>query len=284
MFKRKNILVAVAVSMFLAACGGGSDDGAAPAAAGAQATGGNNTQVLDTTTLRGFLRLTANQLQFSNTVITNEQLQTLTAGVGPFATGAAAPLTKFGFRISGVGMDGAANQSATGRMAIDLTERAGSAGIAAGQQAEQFQVMIDKVTLTANAAGAFSVADATGAKAYVRYQPATGTAVNFTVDNAAGLLSLAPVTGDTTSSMLTFDLETAMSRAIAAATGTTKTTLQTAKDISGLFDMKATISNVAIRANDETTVLTGQSVTVAGSNQAAVTGAGVAGAVKVNIE
>ncbi len=286
MFKPKKSLlsmaVPVALSMLLAACGGGSDDAPATAAGGSGAgtgsTGTTNTPVVDQTVLSGFLRLTADQLMFSNTIITSEQFATIAAGAGPFTKGTNSPLTQFGMRISPVGMETTAGQSATGRIAIEMKERATSAPAGAD---EQFQIMLDKVAVSTNAAGAFSVADAAGAKAYIYYKPATGAAINVTLDNAAGLVKLDPVLGDTTSNMLVFDLETAVTRALAAATGTTATTLGTLKNVAGQFDMNVTVSNVTMRRADETTPLVGTSITVTNAGQSAVTGAGVAGSIQV---
>ncbi|MDO8299215.1 hypothetical protein [Lacisediminimonas sp.] len=282
MFKRKNLLLTVAapvaLSLMLAACGG-SDDAPATSSGGTSTPAGTDTTpVLDQTVLSGFLRLTGNQLMFSNTIITSEQFATIPEGAGPFTKGTNAPLIQFGLRISPVGMETTAGQSATGRLAIEMKERVASAPVG---EDEQFQVMLDKLTVSASPAGGFSVADATGAKAYIYYKPATGAAINITLDNAAGLVRLDPVLGDPTSNMLVFDLETAVTRALAAATGATATTLGGLKNVAGLFDMRATVSNLTMRAGDEITPLVGAPITVTNSGQVAVTGAGVAGAVQV---
>ena len=282
MFKLKKTLlslaVPVAVSFLLAACGGGSDDAPATIASGSTGQTGTDNAAIDQTVLSGFLRLTADQLMFSNTIITREQFATIPAGAGPFTKGTNSPLTQFGMRISPVGMETTEGQSATGRIAIEMKERAASAP--AGED-EQFQILLDKVTMSANPAGGFSVADTTGAKVYIYYKPATGAAINVTLDNAAGLVKLDPVVGDTTSNMLVFDLETAVSRSLAASTGATATTLGTLKNVAGLFDMSVTVSNLTMRQGDETTPLVGTPITVTNSGQVAVTGAGVAGSIQV---
>ncbi|WP_151447892.1 hypothetical protein [Lacisediminimonas profundi] len=273
MFKRKNVLLAVAVSMLLAACGGGSDTPVTAVSSPAPLIPTATPPTADNSVLSGFLRLTSDQVMFSNTVITADQLASFPGDAGPFTTGTNAPLTQFGMRISPIGMDTADGQAKTARIAIDLTEKAASA--APGEQAEQLQLMIDKVTLTVSPAGAFSVAVPAGAKVYVHYVPATGAAVDATAD-AADLVRLDAVAGDGTSNMLVLDLETAITRALAGAAG-----LATAKNMAGKFDMLATLSNVAMRKADETTPVVGTSITVTNAGQAAVVGAGVAGVINV---
>lgn len=273
MFKRKNVLLAVAVSVLLAACGG-SDDPAPSASTGGTNTpaGGGNTTV-DNSLLAGTFTNVGDQLLFSETIITSAQLASFPGDAGPFAKGTNSPLSQFGIRLTPLNTATAAGQSKTARVGMELVERAASVG--AGEQAETFQIMVNQVTMATDAAGALSVAIPAGSRAYIYYRPKTGAAINVNVD-AAGLVSLAPVDGDTTSNMLVFNLEAAVTRALGSAAG-----LGTLKEIAGKFDTRATVSNVAMTRADETTPLTGTAITVTNSGQPAVTGSGVAGVINV---
>lgn len=287
MFKRKNLLVAVAVSALLAACGGGSDSPASTSAGGSSSTASGNTAAA-ASALRGSLKNIGDNIEFSTVSITTDQLaqngtpgSEFPNGVGPFNGGTNAPWSKFGFRVQPQNMGGTAAQTTKASFAIDLAEKAGTGGIGAGEQAEALQVLVDNVNVTANADGSFSLADTTGSKVYIYFKPATGTAVNASAA-ANGLVSVTPDANDPTAAWLTLDLDTALGRAIAASTGANATTLAKAKDMSGTFTFKAVVSNVGLTKSDGTTPLTGTPISVTNAGQTTAAGGGVSGIVSIN--
>lgn len=280
MFKTKNVMLAVAVSMLLAACGGGSDSPSSSVGTGTgtgTGTGSGNTAAA-ADALRGSLVNVGNEIEFSDVGITTTQFSTLAGGVGPFARGTNAPLTNFGFRIAPQNMDGAAAQSKTASVSFDLSEQASSVG--AGETAEALQILIDKVTVNAAADGTFSIADTAGSKVYVYYKPATGTAA-VTSAAANGLVTIKPVAGDTTSNILSVDLETAVTRAIAASTGATATTMNQIKNSAGLFNMKAVLSNVHMFKADGTTTMDSTGVTMTQGGQISAAGGSASGVIQL---
>jgi hypothetical protein len=280
MFKRKNLLVAVAVSALLAACGGGSDSPASTSAGGSSSTASGNTAAA-ASALRGSLKNIGDNIEFSNVAIQTSQLAdtaTFPDGVGPFTRGTSAPVSNFGFRVQPQGMEGNAAQTTKASFAIDLAERAGTAGIAAGEQAEALQVLVDNVSVTANADGSFSLADVAGSKVYVYFKPATGAAVNASA-SATGLVKVAADPNDPTSAWLTIDLDKAISNAAGASTGTTATTLGKIKDMTGSFDFKSVVSNVGMTKADGTP-LTGTAITVTNAGQTTAAGGGAAGRIQ----
>lgn len=310
MFKQKNVLISLAVAALLTACGGGggsdSTDTTTPPATTPPATTPPATTPpattppattppdtatpVDQTTMKGFLQLVGDELVFSTTTITVAQLQNegngFPQGVGPFARGTNAPLQSFGIRVMPEEMSSPdVVEAKRVRMAFDLTEEANSAGV--GETAESLQLMIDQVDISVSASNAatepnkLSVTVPSTAKLYVYIKGATAAPVNLTVSGLpANVIKLNNIAGDPFSKAFTLDLEALMTHILATAQGTDLAAAQSVAAFVGTFSMKTTVSNVSMkRAN--AAALTGPSITVTGSNQPAVTGAGVAGRVIV---
>jgi hypothetical protein len=81
---------------------------------------------------------------------------------------------------------------------------------------------------------------------------------------------------------LTIDFDAIFTRLLAAAQGGTArlAVFNSVKDFNGTFGMSATISNVVIQKEDDSAAI-GAAITVTGSDQPAVTGAGLVGRLNV---
>lgn len=304
-------------AMLVAACGGGGGGDADPGPGNNNPPGGNQPGGNqppgggDTVTeqkLRGDLALVANQLVYVRTNRTiylpvgldsfedTRGIYDIASGsrggeggtdVPPTAVAPAAPIAVFGVRInrfvqpSTEGQD-VTNQSALGRVALELTERADSPGSAGG--AEVMRFVIDRVQLGTSASGeVVSASVGSGARMHVYGRNAAGTEVNETIDVPTGAVRLLPISevpdnfGDTSSVVLLFDFESAFSQA--------GTRLAALEDISGHFNMNLTMSladmvrpaapatgsSPALERRD----LVGQPITV--GSQQAVAGGGISG-------
>jgi len=213
-----------------------------------------------------------------------------TCAIQPPAVAPAAPIAAFGIRIGthvlpNVAGQAVGSQTVVSRIAFDLTERTGSAGVAAGAVPEIMRFVIDNVEMTTGADGRVTgVRMRDGAQIHVYGRNAAGVEVRESIPAPAGTVSLKPLTevpdgyGDTSSTILFMDLETGFSRA-----GTALAALQS---IAGHFDMHVTLSAVekierpaAVAAPGFPAVplkdLIGRPITV--NAQAPVTGGGISG-------
>ncbi|HYD96847.1 MAG TPA: hypothetical protein VEC01_16070 [Noviherbaspirillum sp.] len=213
-----------------------------------------------------------------------------TCAIQPPAVAPAAPIAAFGIRIgthllpSETGQQ-VGNQRVVGRIAFDLTERAGSPGVGAGQVPEVMRFVIDNVEMATDQNGRLtSVRLLDTARLHVYGRSAAGVEVRESLPAPAGTVRLLPLTqvpdgyGDTGSVILFMDLETGFSQA-----GDRLAALQS---IAGHFTMHVTLSSVskivrpaavaspgfpAVPLKD----LIGQSITV--NTQPPVTGGGISG-------
>jgi hypothetical protein len=213
-----------------------------------------------------------------------------TCAIQPPAIAPAAPIAAFGLRIGTHVLPHTAGttvgaQTVVGRIGFDLTERAGTAGIAAGEVAEIMRFVIDNVEMATDQTGRITTARVRdGAQIHVYGRNAAGVEVRESISAPAGTVRLMPLTeipdhyGDTSSVILFMNLEIGFSRA-----GDRLAALQR---IAGHFAMNVTLSAVdkivrpaavatpgfpAVPLKD----LVGQSITV--NTQAPVTGGGIIG-------
>ncbi len=293
MFKRKNVFISLAVALLISACGGGGGDDPAPAASTPPpaAGGGNQTPpppVIDESVMAGNLQLVDPAVIFNITptaagipinVAQFEPNATLPEGAGSFPRGTDAPLQSFGLRVVPEDMaPGGAGQAKRVRMAIDLTEE--TATVAAGEEAEALQFMIDQVDLAVSDAGELSVSVPATAQLFVYTKNSAGATANQTVTALpADAVSFIPVDGD---QALTIDFDALFASLMASAQGDTAklAVFNSVKDFAGTFGMGVTVSNVVIQKAADA-VATGSSITVTGSSQPAVTGAGLQGRLKL---
>ncbi|HJV52308.1 MAG TPA: hypothetical protein VJ652_12640, partial [Noviherbaspirillum sp.] len=203
-------------------------------------------------------------------------------GVQPTAAAPAAPIAAFGIRIGKFVLPASpgqsvGNQTAVGRIAIDLTERNDSPGIGTNGVAEVMRFVIDKVEMTSSPSGELvSVKLQDGAQIHVYGRSASGAEVRENIAAPAGTVRLLPMSqvpdshGDTTSVFLLLDLEAGFSQA--------GQKLSALENIAGHFSMKLTLSTVQkmVRAGgDPDTDLVGQSIKV--NDESPVSGAGITG-------
>lgn len=269
-------------------------------------TGGE--QVNDTR-LAGNLSIVANQLVFlkaDRSIYNAIQLETFETGDGlldaaagstgtetppappatwvtPSATAPVAPIAALGLRIdrfvqATTEEPSVGGQTAVGRLALKLVERADSREIAAGQVAEQLSFVLDGVELsTADTGELTGVRVRDGAQIHVYGVTANGNEIRESLPASAQSVRLLPVSevldnyGDTSSTVLLLDLEHAFAQA--------GTRLAGLESISGHFDMDLTLSAAKIVRPAEGALerreLTGKSITV--NTQPAVTGTGISG-------
>lgn len=294
MFKRKNVLISLAVALLISACGGGGGDDPAPAAstpppaAGNPGGGDQPPPVIDESVMAGNLQLVDPAVIFNITptdagipinVAQFEPNATLPDGAGSFARGTDAPIKSFGLRVTPEDMaPGGVGQAKRVRMAIDLTEEA--ATVAAGEEAEILQFMVDQVDLAVSDAGELSVSVPATAQLFVYTKNSAGGTANQTVTALpADAVRFIGVDGD---QALTIDFDALFASLLASAQGDTAklAVFNSVKDFVGTFGMGATVSNVVIQKAADA-VATGSSITVTGSSQPAVTGAGLQGRLKL---
>ncbi|GAB3552782.1 hypothetical protein GCM10027343_38790 [Noviherbaspirillum agri] len=258
--------------------------------------------------LAGDVRLVANQMAY---IRTNRSIYNAIAieafeseqGMYDFASGTAtpetdvavpspaaapaAPIAAVGFRVDkfvhGTGDMQVSNQTVVGRIAFSFTERAGSAGIGENEMAEIMQFVIDGVELSTDENGQLSAKVREGAQMHVYGRNAGNEEVRETIPVPAGAVQLLDVSevldnlGDTTSTVLLVDLETAFSQA--------GQKLAALENIRGHFATQVTMSVARIvrpaegatemTPELEERVLIGEPITV--NTQPAVTGAGISG-------
>lgn len=213
-----------------------------------------------------------------------------TCGIVPPAVAPAAPIAAFGIRVDKVLQPTApgqivGNQTAVGRIAVELIERDDSPGILANEVAEIMRYVIDRVEMTTDARGELvAVRMLEGARMHVYGRNAAGVEVRESIPVPTGAVRLLPVSqipdhnGDTTSVVLFMDFETAFSQAGAR--------LAALENIAGHFAMNLTMSSVssllrpAAAATSEFPAvgrkeLVGETITV--NNQPPVSGAGISG-------
>jgi hypothetical protein len=168
-----------------------------------------------------------------------------------------------------------AGQSQRARIAFEMVDAA-----AAGQQA--VQLMINEVDIAVDAAGTWSLSIPSTATLYAYARDASGASANLAVTNLpADLISLADISGDPSSKGLTINFDAALGEVIAGATGEQLTVFQKVAGFIGDFTLRSTLSNVEMRSQTGNAELVGDSITVTGSGQTAVTGAGVEGLLKI---
>jgi hypothetical protein len=296
MFNHKNVLTSLAVAVVLAGCGGGGDTPATVAATTTAAatetvsptppTDNTPPVVVDESIMTGHLVLVGNQVLFDGIGITTEQFADPTTTITPykgagaygFTKGDNAPLQSFGLRVRPEGMAIDAGQTKRARLALELKDRAvGGVQVA--------QLLIDQVDISVGATNELTVSVPATAKLYVYVNNSAGQSANLTVSSLpADLVKMTTIADDSFSSGLTLGLDAAFASVMAAAQGdTTKLAVfNSLKDFAGEFDMKATVSNVVIQKGSDNTPLVGAPITVTGSGQPAVTGAGVQGILTVN--
>jgi hypothetical protein len=278
MLMKKNALISIAMVLALAACGGGSDGGdppqtTNPPAGGNPPPGGDNPPSnVDDTVMEGHLMLVGDQVLFNGIGITLEQFAN---GAYGFAKGTYFPLETFGLRLMPTEMTVPDGQSQRARVAVELVDSA-----ADGQQAAQ--MMIDEVDMEVDAAGAWTVSIPPTATLYVFARDAAGQTANIAVTNLpADLINLTAIDGDSTSNGFTIDLDRAFEQVVAGAPAEDQAVFNSVIGFTGDFNMRTTVSNVEIRSQSGDAPLTGASITVTGSGQPAVTGAGVQGVLQV---
>jgi hypothetical protein len=211
-------------------------------------------------------------------------------GVQPPAAAPDAPIAAFGLRINKflkplTTAQSIVNQSVTGRIAFDLTERTDSPGIAAGEVPEIMRFVIDNVKMSTDENGQISSVEmGEGAQIHVYGRNAAGVEIQDDIPAPAGTVRLLPVSQipdsatDNSSVVLLMDLETGFSQADAKLASLAK--------LAGHFAMRLTLSFVPkiVRPAAPATAdypgvdekeLVGQSIVV--NNQPPVTGAGIVG-------
>lgn len=284
MFEKKKLWMVMATAALVTACGGGSDP--------APVTGGDGdpppVSSTDTKLQNSHLVMHPDQMIVNMILPTAAYEETTAANGGLFgqATGTAgngAPFQSFGLRIDDIAgvAEGAAveAESATGRLAISLTERAETVDATAGEVAENVTIILTGVTLSTDATGVVSATQAEGAAMHVSGTNAAGEVIdNIDVTLPAGVISIVPITDvvggadDTSGDVgLIFNLE----NAFAAAEGTDETELGKLAALSGRFDMNFALSAADIHRSDA--ALEGQTITATSTSMANVTGSGIPG-------
>lgn len=281
MLIKKNALISMAVVLALAACGGGGSDSDAtpsttpPPGDTTNPPGGNTPPPAtgeEQTVMEGHLLLVGDQVLFNDIGITTEQFAT---GAYGFAKGTNFPLQTFGLRLMPVEMTIEAGQSQRARLAIEMVDAA-----ATGQQA--VQLMINEVDIAVDASGVWTVSIPSTATLYAYARDAAGASANLAVTNLpADLISLTDISGDPSSKGLTINLDAALGEVVAGATGEQLTVFQKVAGFIGDFTLRSTLSNVEMRSQTGNAELVGDSITVTGSGQTAVSGAGVEGLLKI---
>lgn len=292
MFEKNKLWMALAAATLVAACGGSSGGGGG----GGDDDDDDDRTPVEESTLQSYLNIQSDQMVVNRLVpieaYTSETLEGEPAGgiygqdVGTGDNGA--PFRTFGLRIDNVAqaIEGStvAEETATGRLAISLTERA--ATVADGEQAESMQIMLTGVTLSTNAEGVVSASVAEGATMFVSGQPATGGAVsNIDVAIPAGAIGVVQATGldggETAQAddvALVFNLDAIFANADEADAAE----LTKFAPLSGRFDM-----NFALSAADvyrDGVLLDAQSISVTGNNMEAVEGSGIEGNIWIQME
>lgn len=280
MLTKKNALISMAVVLALAACGGGGSDSPAtpsttPPPGDTTPPGGDTPPPAtgeEQTVMEGHLLLVGDQVLFNDIGITMEQFAT---GAYGFAKGTNFPLQTFGLRLMPVEMAIEAGQSQRARLAIEMIDAA-----AAGQQA--VQLMINEVDIAVDASGTWTISIPSTATLYAYARDAAGASANLAVTNLpADLISLTDISGDPTSKGFTIDLDAALGEVVAGATGEQLTIFQKVVGFTGDFTLRSTVSNVEMRSQTGNAELVGDSITVTGSGQTAVSGAGVEGLLRI---
>lgn len=308
----------LAGAMLVAACGGGGggadvdpgNNGGNPPGSNNPPPGNDGGDTVTEQKLQGHLALVANQLIYVRTNRTiylpvgldgfesDGGIFDIAAGsrggdegtaVPPSAVAPAAPIAVFGLRVNRFVQPSSegqtvGNQTALGRVALELVERSDSPASNGGTAPEVMRFVMDRVELTTSATGELvSARMANGAQMHVYGRNAAGTEVTETIPVPTGAVRLLPISevpdnfGDTSSVVLLFDFESAFSQA--------GTRLAALEDIAGHFTLNLTMSladlvrpeepanagNPALERRD----LVGQAITVA--QQEAVAGGGISG-------
>lgn len=259
--------------------------------------------------LRGYLSMVANQLVYINTdrslynAIPLSQFEG-TTGMYDFASGSrtvntttavparvaspAAPMAALGLRVDKFVQktnesQAVGNQSVIGRVAFNLVEREGTAGIRANEVAESMRFVIDGVVMGTNASGELTTVQVReGAQMHVQGRNAAGIVVQESIPVSTDAIRLLPISqvldnyGDNSSVVVLLDLEAAFAQA--------GQRLAALENIAGYFATQVTLSTAPIlrpagQSDAGTAIpakaLIGESITV--NTQAPVTGAGISG-------
>lgn len=279
MFEKKKLWMILATAALVTACGGGSSGGGSDPDPSTP-PGGTTPDPLT-----GYLQIEeGNNLAFNNNLLPRSSFEDDGASGGIYgqSKGAnSAPLEAFGFAVQNMVLESTEAQESVGRIAFSLTEQAGS--VATGEVEESMQFVLTNVRLASAADGTLSADLTEGAELHVFGRNALNEEVSGLVitDIPATAVRLAdpetftelgnPVGADST--VLIVDL----AAAFGAATAEQQTELEALADLSGRFNMNVTLSAADIRAADGTTELAGEEITVTGSSEDAVSGAGVSG-------
>jgi hypothetical protein len=204
----------------------------------------------------------------------------------PHTLAPAAPIAAFGVRVAKrvqplAPSDVVGNQTAVGRLAVDLVERSDSHYLDGGQR-EIVRYVINNVELSTNAVGEISARVLPNAEMHVYGRNAAGMEVRETLPVRTDAVSMLPMVqvpdnyGDDSSVVLLFDFEKAFSQA--------GDSLNNLVNVRGHFDMHLTLSPLqqfvrpAQGSGDSALprkVLIGEEITV--NDQPAVSGAGFVG-------
>jgi hypothetical protein len=279
MFKQKNALIAVAVTVLLAACGGGgggSDSSAAPANTTPGGGGATNTApvVVADKDLAG--QLTLSQVisngvgypldSFEGKTTDNQGLYGQEQG----ASGS--PVKTFGIKFLPE-QTPTTGASGNGHVAIEVMDPAVGTP-------RKFQVAIDRVDykVSTTSANTFEATVPSSAKTYVSVKSAGGTADVVLDTLPAGTVTVATgYTDDPSFRGLVIDLDKILAAAKVKATGDAAKTaaLNAVKDFEGSFNMNGTFSALNIVRSGQATKYPGADITVSG--QPVIKGQGVKG-------
>lgn len=298
MFEKKKLWMVLASAALVAACGGGSGGGSpigggdgSGGNGGGDNTGGGSTPANDTT-LQSSLVMHPEQIIVNRLLPLSAYMDMDSAGGGLFGQAKGtdnngAPFQTFGLRIEDTAqaLEGATvgEESATGRLALSLMERAATVG--EGEQPENVQIMLTGVTLSTNAEGVVSASVAEGATMFVSGQTATGeTITNVDVPIPQGAISVVPITsvpggeGDATGDAgLIFNVDAAFANADAADAAE----LAKLAPLSGRFDMNFALSAADISRSGS--LVEEQSIGVTGNDMEPVVGSGIPGNIWVEM-
>ncbi len=277
MFEKKKLWMVLAAATLVAACGGGSDP--APVTGGGGGGGGGSSE---DTSLASHLVAHPDQIIVNGLLPVSAYEDTTAENGGLYGQDMGtddngAPFRTFGLRIDDLAAvtEGAiTEETATGRLAITLTERAET--VVEGETPENVQIAITGVTLATDATGLLTASQAEGATMYVSGTTADGESFeNVAVTLPANIIRIVPITdvpggaGAVSDDVaLIFDLDAAFS----AAEGAAQTDLAKLAALSGRFDMTFALSTADIYRSGEP--LDDQTVTAAGQT---VTGSGIPG-------
>jgi hypothetical protein len=295
MFEKKKLWMVLASATLVAACGGGSNGGGGDTGSGGGVGGGGGgdgggdtggSTPFEETTLQGYLEMGANQLIMDQLLSISDYQGSGIFGQAQGSDDNGAPFQTFGLRLNNTVLGEAGAEGATGRLAINLEEQAGTVG--EGEQAEVVEIMMTGVTLEADDAGTLSASVAEDATMYVYGRTATGEIIdNIAVDVPTNAIRVVPITeapggaeqtGDDVG--LLFDLDAAF----AAAEGDNATALSQLSTLSGRFDMNFALSAADIHLTGSDEALADQTIGVTNNDLEPVVGSGAPGNIWIGMD